>query len=115
LRHLDFVTFCFMYFTSTDILYGLAGIVLAICIASGIWIPVQRRRMTDHEEPLRQLPHHQWIGEIRPDQHSIEQDSIDPDPETTGRHHLPDSLLHGATYRLSADRVARAKVRSPRT
>jgi hypothetical protein len=104
-----------MFFTSTDILYGLAGIVLAICVASGIWIPVQRRRMTDHEESSKDTRHHRWIDEIRPAQDSIEQDSLEPDLESTGRHHLPDGLLHGATYRLSADRVARAKVRSPRS
>lgn len=28
----------------------------------------------------------------------------------TGRHHVPDELLQAATYRLSADRRARARV-----
>jgi hypothetical protein len=32
------------------------------------------------------------------------------DPADTGRHHVPDVLLHSPTYRLSADCRARARV-----
>ncbi len=34
-------------------------------------------------------------------------------PERSGRHTVPDELVRAATYKLAADRVARAKVRSP--
>ena len=35
------------------------------------------------------------------------------DPVGEGRHHLPEELLRAATYRLSQDRVARARVPQP--
>ncbi|GIE84500.1 hypothetical protein [Actinoplanes regularis] len=34
------------------------------------------------------------------------------EPESSGRHTVPDELVRAATYKLAADRVARAKVRS---
>jgi hypothetical protein len=33
--------------------------------------------------------------------------------ESSGRHTVPDELVHSATYRLPADRVFRAKVPEP--
>ena len=36
-----------------------------------------------------------------------------PAPEDSGRHHVPDELLHSATIRLSADGRARARVPHP--
>lgn len=36
--------------------------------------------------------------------------ATDSDLSDTGRHHVPDELLHSPTYRLSADLRARAKV-----
>ncbi len=38
--------------------------------------------------------------------HAVESDDL----SDTGRHHVPDQLLHSPTYRLSADLRARAKV-----
>lgn len=35
------------------------------------------------------------------------------EPERAGRHTVPDELVRAATYKLAADRVARAKVRAP--
>lgn len=35
------------------------------------------------------------------------------EPESAGRHTVPDELVRAATYKLPADRVARAKVRRP--
>ncbi|BCY14082.1 hypothetical protein [Actinoplanes sp. L3-i22] len=35
------------------------------------------------------------------------------EPESAGRHTVPDELVRAATYKLAADRVARAKVRAP--
>ncbi|MFI1992196.1 hypothetical protein [Actinoplanes sp. NPDC020271] len=35
------------------------------------------------------------------------------EPERVGRHTVPDELVQAATYKLAADRVARAKVRPP--
>ena len=37
----------------------------------------------------------------------------DPSPEDSGRHHVPDELLHSVTIRLSPDGRARAKVPHP--
>ena len=39
---------------------------------------------------------------------------VDEDPESSGRHRVPEELMRAATYSLSPDRVARAKVPGPR-
>ena len=38
----------------------------------------------------------------------------DADPESSGRHRVPEELMRAVTYTLSPDRVARAKVPGPR-
>ena len=40
---------------------------------------------------------------------------MDPEPSRRGRHLVPDELVRAATYRLTPDRVARAKVHGAAT
>ncbi|WP_436527358.1 hypothetical protein [Actinoplanes sp. HUAS TT8] len=75
------------------------------------------------------LPDPQWSAESTPLPASSPQSAVpasdggasvpqprarhSAEPERGGRHTVPDELVQAATYKLAADRVARAKVRRP--
>ena len=84
-----------MDLSSGDILITLGVVELAGCLMCAFyWL---RGRGID-------LP---WIRRQPPTADS------QPAPGDSGRHHVPDELLHSATIRLSADGRARARVRHP--
>jgi hypothetical protein len=78
-----------MDLTSTDILVGLGAAAAAVVVACGVyWIGGRHRAATG---PAAAAP------------------GTDPH----GRHRAPEELLRASTYRLTADRIARAKVEGP--
>jgi hypothetical protein len=89
-----------MDFSIEDVLHGLWAVQVAGCVGLvGYWL-----RRTAAKSPAPAGRHASGITRAVSPQ-------PEPDPlEDTGRHHVPHHLLHSPTYRLSADRVARAQV-----
>jgi hypothetical protein len=98
-------TFELVDFSVTVILYGLTAIICTTATLGGVYWHVSRRTAVAHKAAPQQQAHRIWIDEI-----AARRRPITEALETTGRHHIPDELLHVATYKLSADRLARAKV-----
>ncbi|GGL08352.1 hypothetical protein [Mangrovihabitans endophyticus] len=91
-----------MKVTDADI---LAGIVLLAVLAGAVWgarMVLRRRAGAAAAEASRLEAHQEWMRRVSAPAGTAVSD--------TGRHHLPDELLGGATYRLSPDGIARAKV-----
>ena len=86
-----------MDLTSTDILFGLGAVAAAALVACGVyWI-------SGHRNPAAET-----AGET-----AGETAAETPVTDPHGRHRAPEELLRASTYRLTADRIARAKVHVP--
>ena len=105
LRRLTSITFELVDFSVTVILYGLTAIICTTGMLGGVYWHVSRRSAVAHKAAPLPQAHRIWVDEI-----AARRSPIADALETTGRHHIPDELLHMATYKLSADRLARAKV-----
>jgi hypothetical protein len=101
-----------MDFSIEDVLHGLWAVQAVGCAGLvGYWL----HHRTAAENPAPARPRHSHQPAVR---HATVRAAEpapaprpEPDPlEDTGRHHVPHHLLHSPTYRMSADRVARAKV-----
>lgn len=92
-----------MHPTNTDVLLSLFTIMGIVTTAAGI-LYRRRRRAEAAAETQRIADHQRWMRQW----------ADRPVPrDDSGRHHPPDQLLGGITYRLSPDRVGRAKVPRP--
>lgn len=68
----------------------------------------QTRRVPPSPRPHAAVPAGAVPSDLVPD------GPADVDPESSGRHRVPEELMRAVTYTLSPDRVARAKVPGPR-
>lgn len=112
-----------MDLSTNDVLFLLGVVELAACVGCALyWLigrdsaarPARQARRTTRPAPARSTP------AVSAPAVSIPAVSIPapsrqvPDEVSdTGRHHVPDELLHSTTYRLPADRRARARVPEP--
>jgi hypothetical protein len=108
-----------MDLTSTDILFGLGAVAAAVFAACGVYWVSGRGTAASPNGPVPPSPAE--AAESAPAEPSPEPlpATSTPQPRTPlgldphGRHRAPEELLRASTYRLTADRIARAKVRAP--
>jgi hypothetical protein len=129
-----------MDLSTNNVLFLLGGIELVACVGCALyWLvgrgsearaPVRRAaRTAAPRRPRRGVSVHDGAAEpsglipagpeaesqaapVRDGRRMTDAETVatTDDPADTGRHHVPDVLLHSPTYRLSADRLARARV-----
>ncbi len=105
-----------MDFSTDDVLFVLGGIELAACVGCALyWLIGRGAEARPARTPARRVPAtartHLRTGHAGgPQPVSTSHRTVGDDLDDTGRHHVPDALLQASTYRLSADRRARAKV-----
>jgi len=90
----------------TPALYGIGVLLVAAVILQTVYRYAGRRAgdpETGRPDARRTAPADQVVRVSSPAGH----------PEDSGRHHVPEEFLRVATIRLSADRIARAKVPPP--
>jgi hypothetical protein len=113
------VTLTVMDLTSTDILFGLGSVAAAVVVASAVyWFSGRMTRPTAAPGPIPVSPAPAGPpGPAAPTpaagSPSAPQPRTAPAADPHGRHRAPEELLRASTYRLSADRIARATVQAP--
>lgn len=120
-----------MDLTSTDILFGLGAVAAAVVVASAVyWLsgrltrpdgpgpasavpPVAAAPASAPPAPATAPPAPAWTEDTTAawvENMTAPYAAPDAGADPHGRHRAPEELLRASTYRLSADRVARAKV-----
>jgi hypothetical protein len=87
-----------MDLSDNDVLLLLGGIALAACVACAWYRPAGRGATARRRSPAARTH--------RPAERRVTRIDV----EDSGRHRVPEALLQAPTYRLSADRRARARV-----
>ncbi|MCA2213321.1 hypothetical protein [Jidongwangia harbinensis] len=106
-----------MDLTSTDILFGLGAVAAAVFAACGVYWASGRGTAASPRGPLPPSP----AETVTSPPAAAEPAPAAPAPQPRapigldphGRHRAPEELLRASTYRLTADRIARAKVQAP--
>ncbi len=113
-----------MDISTNDVLFLLGAIEVVACLGCALyWLigrgaearPARRvgaaRRAPVRRRVSRERPEAPMVAPQAPAVAAEAVPAAEPDElSDSGRHHVPDHLLHSPTYRLSADLRARAKV-----